>query len=98
MREEFGKQIVAVAQERIGVSDLKEGQVISEYEKEKSSGEEYESSLEDSTVNYFYALYLLSRCNAFICSGQCNGWDVVMNFNEGTFEREYKFSVGIKGN
>ncbi|MCR5542629.1 MAG: hypothetical protein K6F55_00645 [Eubacterium sp.] len=39
------------------------------YEKEHANGE-YAEKLEDTTVNYFYALYLLSRCDAFMCSGQ----------------------------
>ena len=43
-------------------------------------------------------IYLLSRCESFMCSGQCNGWDVVMQLNEGEFLRSYKFSVGIEGN
>ncbi len=96
MREEFGKSMVALSQHRITRKDLREGQVISEYEKE-TGGDNYTEKLEDTTVNYFYALYLLSRCDAFMCSGQCNGWDTVTSINENRFERKYKFAVGING-
>ena len=40
--------------------------------------------------------YLLSRCDSFMCSGQCNGWDVVNDFNGGKFQRSYKFSVVVE--
>ncbi|MBR3039288.1 MAG: hypothetical protein IKI20_01340 [Lachnospiraceae bacterium] len=96
MRKEFGKSMAALSQNRISVSDLKDGQIIADYEKENANGD-YAEKLEDTTVNYFYALYLLSRCDAFMCSGQCNGWDTVISLNEDRFERSYKFAVGING-
>ncbi len=96
MKAEFGKKIVAVSQERHRVSDFKKGQIISELEKETIDPEKLDAMVEDTTINYFYALYLLSRCDSFMCSGQCNGWDVVNDFNAGKFQRSYKFSVGLK--
>ncbi|MBR4343554.1 MAG: hypothetical protein IKP88_12780 [Lachnospiraceae bacterium] len=96
MREEFGSMLVALSQERLRVSDLREGQVISEYEKENNK-DAYDDKLEDTTVNYFYALYILSRCDSFMCSGQCNGWDFVRSLNNGRFNNVYKFAVGLKG-
>ena len=96
MRKEFGKTMVALSQRRITRNDLRDGQIISQYEKEHA-GDDYAEKLEDTTVNYFYALYLLSRCNAFMCSGQCNGWDTVISLNQDRFERTYKFAVGVNG-
>ncbi len=96
MRKEFGKTMIALSQHRLSRNELRVGQVISEYEKEHG-GNEYAEKMEDTTVNYFYALYILSRCNAFMCSGQCNGWDTVLSLNENKYERTYKFSVGIDG-
>ena len=98
MREEFPGMILDVAQERHSVSDLRrqKARMIYELEKKLHSGKEYEAALEDTTVNYFYALYMLSKSDAFICSGQCNGYDVVKAFREGSFAREYKFSAGIR--
>ena len=96
MRKEFGKKLIALSQKRLSVANLREGQVISEYEKE-TGGEDYAARLEDTTINYFYALYILSRCDAFLCSGQCNGWDNVLSLNGGRFERSYKFTVGVTG-
>ena len=96
MRKEFGRKLVALSQERLSVANLRSGQVISEYEKE-TGGEDYTAKLEDTTINYFYALYILSRCDAFLCSGQCNGWDNVLSLNGGKFERSYRFTVGVTG-
>ena len=96
MRKEFGKTMVALSQQRLSRNDLRTGQIISEYEKEHG-GDDYAEKMEDTTVNYFYALYILSRCNAFMCSGQCNGWDTVLSLNENKYERAYKFKVGIDG-
>ena len=96
MKKEFGRDMVALSQERLSVKDLKQGQIITDYEKEINR-EDYAVKLEDTTINYFYALYILSRCDAFLCSGQCNGWDNVLSLNDGKFERSYKFTVGITG-
>ncbi|MDO4960949.1 MAG: hypothetical protein Q4E57_03725 [Eubacteriales bacterium] len=95
MKAEFGGRIRAIAQERHSARDFKEGQTIAEREKEESSGEEYRAKLEDTTVNYFYALYLLSECESFMVSGQCNGWDIVLAFNHGKFHKTCKFRVGV---
>ena len=98
MREEFPGMILAVAQERHRVSDLRRqnAKMIYELEKKLHTGEAYEAALEDTTANYFYALYLLSKSDAFMCSGQCNGFDVVKAFREKPFAREYKFTAGMR--
>ncbi|MBR6160078.1 MAG: hypothetical protein IKQ40_07220 [Lachnospiraceae bacterium] len=95
MRSEFGHMLVALSQERLKLSDLRQNELISVYEKEHADGM-YEEKLEDTTVNYFYALYMLSKCDSFVCSGRCNGWDVVLSLNNDRFSRCYKFSVGIE--
>lgn len=95
MKKEFKGKIRAIAQERHRVSDFTDVSLISDLEKKERTGEDYEMALEDTTVNYFYALYMLSKCESFMCSGQCNGWDVVNSFNHGRFARKYKFQVGI---
>ena len=95
MWDEFGNTVVVVAQERHSVSEFKPGQIINDFEKEMFSAEEYDERVEDATINYFYALYMLSRCDSFMCSGQCNGWDIVNSFNGGRFRRCYKFQVGV---
>lgn len=95
MREQFKGKIRVIAQERHRVSDFKDVALISDLEKQEKSGDAYEAALEDTTVNYFYALYMLSKCESFMCSGHCNGWDVVNAFNHGKFKRKYKFQVGV---
>lgn len=97
MLAEFPGQVVVIAQERHSVSEMKEknSTLIYEFEREINAGKAYDDALEDTTVNYFYALYILAQCDAFMCSGQCNGWDVVRSFNKGRFEKEYKFAVGL---
>ena len=95
MRGEFGHLVVALSQERLRLSDLRQNEIITDYEKEHADGM-YEEKLEDTTINYFYALYMLSRCDSFICSGRCNGSDIVLSFNDGRFSHFYKFAVGLE--
>ena len=94
MRGEFGHMVVALSQERLRQSDLRQNEILTDYEKEHADGM-YEEKLEDTTINYFYALYMLSRCDSFICSGRCNGADIVKSFNNERFSHYYKFAVGI---
>lgn len=94
MRHEFGSLVVALSQERLKLSDLRKDELLTDYEKENADGM-YEEKLEDTTINYFYALYILSRCDSFICSGRCNGSDIVRSFNNGRFSNFYKFAVGM---
>ena len=89
MRRVFGEQVIVIAQERHSVSELSDRQLLAELEKETS--DDYERSVADGTVNYFYALYMLSRCDAFICSGPCNGYDLAAGFNGGKYERTLLF-------
>lgn len=95
MRNEFGSLVVALSQERLKTSDLRQNELISVYEKEHGDGI-YEEKLEDTTINYFYALYMLAKCDSFICSGRCNGWDIVKSLNNGRFSNCYKFAVGLE--
>ena len=71
------------------MADLNGVKLLAELEKERAA--DYEGSVAESTVNYFYALYMLSRCTAFICSGACNGYDLAVGFNGGKYERVYLF-------
>ncbi len=95
----FPGMVIAISQERMRISDLeKQGTtLIYEYEQKANQGQAYYDTLEDTTVNYFYALYILSRCDSFLCSGQCNGWDTVRSLNEGRFDRERKLRVVFEG-
>ena len=93
MIREFGKDKVRViAQERFSVSEFKDVHLIKDLEKEKRSGSAYEAALEDITVNYFYALKLLAKCNSFIASGNCSGTKMVLGFNNGRFEHQYVYN------
>ena len=95
----FPGKVLAVSQERISISDLeKQGAtLIYEYEEKANQGQAYIDALEDTTVNYFYALYILSRCDSFLCSGQCNGWETVRSLKGGEFLRERKLQVAFEG-
>ncbi len=89
MREAFGDDVKVIAQERHSVADLDGKKLLAELEKESAA--DYEGSVAESTVNYFYALYMLSRCTAFICSGACNGYDLAVGFNGGAYEHVYLY-------
>ena len=58
MLKEFPGKVVVIAQERHSVSEMKEkdATLIYEFEKKLNTGKAYEDALEDTTVNYFYAL------------------------------------------
>ena len=94
MKKEFGKKIRVVSQVRHSVRDFENMRLLSEIEKKEEA--DNAGLVEDNTVNYFYALYLLSKCESFMVSGQCHGWNVVNSFNHGKFKRRYKFQVGVK--
>ena len=96
MLDAFPDKVRAIAQERHRVSDFKDNEVIAQMEKRERSGQDYLDALIDTTANYFYALYILSCCDSFMVSGQCNGWDTVLAFNHGRFAKTYKFQVGVR--
>lgn len=92
---EFEKKVKIVSQERFRVSDFKDVKLIAQLEKEKyKDEEEREEHIEDTMVNYLYAMYAVSRCESFICSGWSNGAGMVRSFNGGRFVRDYQFSAG----
>ncbi len=94
MKKEFGSMIRVVSQIRRSVRDFENMRLLSELEKKEQA--DNAGIVEDNAVNYFYALYILAKCESFMASGQCHGWDVVNSFNHGKFKRRYKFQVGVK--
>ena len=96
MREEFGNLIRIVSQERFNLDEFKTAKLIAELENEKYDPAEKEEHIEDMSVNYFYAMYTLSKCDSLIASGMSNGVDLIRCFNGGNFQNDYQFSVGVK--
>jgi hypothetical protein len=97
MKHEFGPMLRAIAQERHRVQDFSEGmKLLSELEESLKNESDSEARKEDNMANYLYALYCLSKCESFMVSGQCHGWDFVLSLKEGEFKRTYKFAVGLK--
>ena len=95
MVDAFPGRIRIIPQERYSVTDfIKEGvNTISELDRKRHpTGKEYDDFLEDSTVNYFYALYLLSRCESFMYSGQCGGIVMTKSLSEKGFKRMWCFA------
>ena len=92
MREAFPGKIVAVSQERYSIRDFTEAGTISELDSIRHKGEEYDAWMEDSLVNYFYALYLLSRCESFMYSGQCGGVVLTKSLCSSEFRRMWCFA------
>ena len=94
MEAAFPGKIRVVSQERYSITDFtKEGvTTISELDRKRHPGEDYDVFLEDSTANYFYALYLLSRCESFMYSGQCGGIVMTKSLTENGFKRMWCFA------
>ena len=88
IRDAFPGKVRAVAQERRTIGEFSYGKTISDLEKEIYTPEEYETRVSDTTINYFYALYLLSRCDAFLASSLCSGVNMARAFNGGKYERD----------
>ena len=93
MVKAFEGKIICVSQERYRVSDFREGMTtISELDRARHPGKAYDDYVEDATVNYLYALYMLSRCEAFMYSCHCGGVSLARQFNEDRFKKLYSFA------
>ncbi len=88
IRDAFPGKVITVAQERYKITEFAPGQTISDLEKAAYRQEEYDDRVKDTTVNYFYALYVLSKCDGFLASTLCNGVGIVRGFNGGRFESD----------
>ena len=89
----FGKKVICVSQERYRVADFREGMTtISELDRARHPGSTYDAYVEDATVNYLYAIYMLSRCAAFMYSCHCGGVSLARQFNEDRYEKLYSFA------
>ena len=66
--------------------------LISELDRARHPGRAYDAYVEDATVNYLYALYMLSRCEAFMYSCHCGGVSLARQFNEDRYQKQYSFA------
>ncbi len=94
MTAAFPGKVRVISQERYSITDfITEGvTTISELDRKRHEGEDYDVFLEDSTANYFYALYLLSRCESFMYSGQCGGVVMTKSLSDNGFKRMFCFA------
>ena len=93
MVKTFAGKVISVSQERYRVSDFREGMTtISELDRARHPGRAYDAYVEDATVNYLYALYMLSRCEAFMYSCHCGGVSLARQFNEDQYQKLYSFA------
>ena len=89
VQDAFPGKVITISQERYSVKDFEVAQTISELETLRRSPEEYEKYVEDTTVNYFYGVYLISRCDTLIHSNNCFGAQLAKSFGEGILKRTY---------
>ena len=87
MLMEFPHKVVAISQERHNVGDFRDVKYISDLEQSIHHGSSYFESVEDTTVNYFYALYLLSRCESLISNCMNSGLKIALTFNNNKYKR-----------
>ena len=95
MHQHYGKKLRAISQERFSVGEFKDVTLISELEKQKNTADEYAGAVEDTTVNYIYAIYVLSRCESLIGSGVNNGYNMAVSLNGGKYRRNLQMLVGL---
>ena len=89
VRAEFGDKVIAVSQERYSVNDFTEVNTISELERKRRSPEEYDLYVNDTTINYFYGIYMVSRCDTVVYSNHCFGSNMLKSFGEGSIRKMY---------
>ncbi len=87
MIDNFPNQVITVSQERHNLSEFKNIKYISDLEKNLYQGKEYLDSVEDTTVNYYYAIYLLSRCESLISNCMCSAVNIAKSFNHDKYTR-----------
>ena len=95
MKDHYGSKLRAISQERFSLDEFKGVTMISELEKVRNKKEEYKGAVEDTTINYIYAVYLLSKCESLIASGLNGGYSMTVALNQGRFRKLYAFTVGI---
>lgn len=88
MLKAFPGKVIVVSQERHRISDFKSVHYIADLEKLEHSRDTYLASVEDTTVNYLYAMYMLSRCESLVANCKCSGLDLAVSFNEGKYVRK----------
>ena len=88
MKEAFGSKLIAISQERYNKKMLEGVGTIGDLERETLQGKAYEDHLTDITVNYFYAVYLLSRCDGLVYSNICGGEKLAHMFRQEGFANE----------
>ena len=96
MKAAFPGKIRVVSQVRYSITDFERENVItiSELDSIKYSGTDYDVFLEDSLVNYFYALYMISMCESFMYSGESGGMAMAKALNGGKYKKMYSFAEG----
>ena len=87
MLESFPGKVFTISQQRFSVSDFKDVKYISDLEKKRNTGVSYLNSVEDATINYFYAMYMLSRCESLVSNCMCNGVNIAVSFNDGKYKK-----------
>ncbi len=98
MLERFKGKVICISQERYRVSDFRDGMTtISELDRARYPGRAYDAHVEDATVNYLYALYMLSRCEAFMYSCHCGGVSLARQFRGDQFQKLYSFADDGRG-
>ena len=87
MLESFPGKVFTISQQRFSVSDFKDVKYISDLEKKRNTGISYLNSVEDTTINYFYAMYMLSRCESLVSNCMCSGVNIAVSFNDGKYKK-----------
>ena len=85
MRGTFGDKLYALSQIRHSVNEFQGEKYLDDLDRNSLSQEDYERNLDDTTANYLYALYILSRCEAYVCAGITSAFDLIVPMNRNCF-------------
>ena len=85
MKDTFSGNMYALSQIRHSVNDFQGERLLDDLDRNTLSPEEYEWNLNDTTANYLYAIYILSKCEAYVCAGITSAFDLIVPLNQGRF-------------
>jgi len=86
-KKEFGDRVYFTDQERY---TTKPGEMLADvHRKQETKADAFHKG-----ADYVLAVYLLSKCNSFLASGQCAGVTKAVQMNEGRFKEKYIFDLG----
>lgn len=90
-REAFGKELLFIDQKRVRLEDFPDDSIgLADVD-----GMQDEAIREKLMIDYFTAIYCISKCNALLASGNCGSVRMAIGMNDGAYEEKYIYDLGV---